>query len=187
MVKIRARLSLQEEGRTILRIKVKPVNPLLFGALALLLAAGFLVVGLPADAFGPSNLAATLLYLLLLLFIAGAAGFSRVVVVDTAKGRFSRFLSLFGLVLPFGRFDRTLAELREVILERIIIVNPGVAKEQVRWEHASLRKPAALHRFSLQFRGRRVVIADSSDPDDLENSAFYMAGFVRVPLDRRER
>jgi hypothetical protein len=186
MVKIRARLSLQEvDGR--LRVKVRPVHPVLFGALALLLLAGFLIAGVPAKAFGPANLAASLFYLLLMLFIAGAAGFSRVSVADTARGRFSRFLSLFGLVLPFGRFDRSLNELREVILERIVLVNPRVAKEQAQWEHESLRKTAALHRFSLQFPGRRVVIADSTDPDDLESAAAYMAGFVGVPLDRRER
>ena len=186
MVKVRARVSMQEEGDR-LRVKVKPVNPLLFGGLALLLLAGFLVAGIPAGAFDPSNIPATLFYLLLILFLGGAAGFSRVTVADLTHGSFTRSLRLFGLRLPLGRLERELAELREVVLERIVLVNPRVPEQQGQWEHEGLRKPAALHRFSLQFPGKRIIIAESSVQEDLETIASYWAGFLGVSLDRRER
>ena len=186
MIGVRARLTLRE-GEERLRLISRPGHPLLLGALGALLLGGLLVAGIPAGAFEGGAVPATIFYILAMLLILTAAGYARNTVADRRRGRLFRFTSLYGLVLPWWRREYGMEELREISLEQIPLVKPAVHRTWQRWEPAPLKKEVALYRMSMRVGGKRISVAETSAPEDLENIASYWAGFLGHTIERWER
>jgi hypothetical protein len=182
MIGVRARLSFRQEGES-LKLIFRPVSPLIFALIAALLAGAYLVGGLSREGAAAENMG----YLLLLIFVVGAASFSQVTRLNPTARRVERYSRLFGMALPLGRRSYPLEQLRSVILEQINIVNPRLSRTQERWEHDTLKKPVDIHRLSLQFPRERLVVAETSVAADLEQSAELCAAHTGATLERRER
>jgi len=175
MLTTRSRLSLTQPHSSRLVVRSRPARRLLYLAVGLVLAVGFVAGGGIPGAFEPGARIGTGFYLLITATSLGVAAFNAQLEVDTKAGTLSRRRKFLGWTVAAQSYS--LAAVRAVILRRIVIFRGSGDRADSHQRNGQGDQPEALGR----------PVPKSSEFEGMPGRASFARGFGGRGLGMRRR
>ena len=181
MLRVRSRLSVSHRSDDVLAVQISIVRRLIFGAIAVLLLASF-VVSVDFEQDFQSNLIAGLIfYFSITAVCVGIAGWNSVKLLDRRQREIRYESRLFGI--PLKR-----KILSEVTVEAVTVQTVKLIRESEKPREGMFGRPlrgylekrGSYHKLYLDTAERRLILEDSTEITDLQQIGQGLAEFYRV-------
>ncbi len=187
MLRMRSRIGASRADDRTLVVQITWTRRALYGALAILLIAAFLVSYDSRGEQSNGSVAGTIFYAVLTLACVGVAGWNSRTVFRASEDSVVSEKRFFGVVLKTQSIPRP--SVTGVTLQSIRLLKTHEVPQQGlfnnRFRGFAARRSQYFKLF-LELTERRVVMEDSSYQEDLERVAVTISEFLGVPLQHEE-